>query len=74
MDETREFPSRLLWALRPGLDEGVPAVDDFTRRTRDEQSARGLDVRVTGRRRGRERGGFLGWGGIELGPSLPTPI
>ena len=63
-----------LWALRPGLDGGVPAVDDFTPDARRAVGAWALDVRVRRRSRGRERG--VSWLGrqFELGPTPPTPV
>ena len=42
-----------------------------TRRTRDEQSARGLVVRGHGAQQRPRTRGLFGWGGIELGPA-PT--
>ena len=72
-DDTPAVPPlrEQLWALRPGLDGGGPAVDDFTPDARRAVGARGLDVPGHGaQQRPRTRGFF--WLGRHRTGSNPT--
>ena len=65
---------RQLWALRPFLDGGVPALDVFTPDAHPADGRVGLPWAVKGRSGGRERGDFLARNLIDPPGSLPTQV
>ena len=63
-----------LWALRPRLDGGVPAVNGFTPDARRAVDGWAGACAVTWRSGGRKRGGFWAAEASSYGHSPPTPV
>ena len=63
-----------LWALRPRLDGGVPAVNGFTPDARRAVDGWAGACAVTWRSGGRKRGGFWAAEASNYGHSPPTPV
>ena len=63
-----------LWALRPRLDGGVPAVNGSTPDARRAVDGWAGACAVTWRSGGRKRGGFLAAEASSYGHSPPTPV